>query len=287
MRIAFQVFLLTIFTVSSHAFADRLHARFSYYPQDFYNKVDGGEYDSALKKSLYTIVSSVHRKVSGRNDEIGASCPSGASCYRHTALGYNPARKILFGELHLERYGNAYAIRDVYCQHLSIPADYKQNPPGPGQIPDPNILNTEHTWPQSRFNGRFNTDMQKSDLHILYPSLARANTSRSNNQFSEVVTTLTTPCSLSKRGYASNGGSIVYFEPPESHKGNVARAILYFSIRYQSPVAPEEEASLRAWHRMDPPDQFEIQRNETIFSKQKVRNPFIDHPELIELISDF
>lgn len=280
-----KTFFLALVFYATYASANQLRESYDYYPYDFYDRVENGETGVALKRDLYTILSSFH-KPTADHDEVLPTC-SGSSCYKHISLGYNPARKILFGELHLEKVGKNYAVRDVYCQHLSIPSEYKKNPPGPGQIPDPAVLNVEHTWPQSKFNGRFDKDQQKSDLHIMYPALANANTSRSNHEFNEVVTTLSEPCPLSKRGYATNGKSEVFFEPPEIHKGNVARAVLYFSIRYQLAVSPEEEASLRAWHHADPPDAFEIERNEKIFAKQKVRNPFIDHPELVDLIADF
>ncbi len=280
-------FLLLIF--SAQALAGRLHQKFEYYPEKFYENVDNGVADTDLKRELYAVLSSAHIPATNGHDSLKPNCPtSSTKCFKHFSLGYNPARKILFGELHLEKHGGTYAIRDVYCQHLSVPADYNKNPPGPGQIPDPQVLNAEHTWPQSRFSGRFDRDMQKSDLHILFPSLASANTSRSNHEFTEVSAALPSPCpKKSLRGYPASGGSKIYYEPPAVHKGNVARALFYFSVRYQLAIGKEEEASLRAWHRSDPPDLSEETRNETIFSKQKVRNPFIDHPELVEMISDF
>ena len=38
------------------------------------------------------------------------------------------------------------------------------------------------------------------------------------------------------------------------------------------------------WHRNDPPDDFEMNRNNVIYTWQFNRNPFIDHPELVEHI---
>lgn len=40
------------------------------------------------------------------------------------------------------------------------------------------------------------------------------------------------------------------------------------------------------WHKADPVDSFEIRRNDVIYSFQKNRNPFIDHPEYVESIWD-
>ena len=36
-----------------------------------------------------------------------------------------------------------------------------------------------------------------------------------------------------------------HFEPPAEHKGNVARAIFYFSVRYKMKVTPTQEAFLK------------------------------------------
>jgi len=54
--------------------------------------------------------------------------------------------------------------------------------------------------------------------------------------------------------------------------------------------APEPEhgkfSALYQWHQDDPPDEFEMNRNEVIYSYQHNRNPFIDHPEYLILIYD-
>lgn len=43
-------------------------------------------------------------------------------------------------------------------------------------------------------------------------------------------------------------------------------------------------ATLLQWHRNDPPDDFEMNRNNVIYNWQINRNPFIDNPELVEYI---
>jgi endonuclease I len=77
------------------------------------------------------------------------------------------------------------------------------------------------------------------------------------------------------------------FEPPETHKGNVARSLFYFSIRYGLRISPEEEAYLKMWNKQDPVDQEEMIRNNEIYKTQGSRNPFVDHPELADRIQDF
>ena len=43
-------------------------------------------------------------------------------------------------------------------------------------------------------------------------------------------------------------------------------------------------ATLLDWHRNDPPDDYEMNRNNVVYTWQFNRNPFIDEPDLIEYI---
>lgn len=266
----------------------------SYYPSDFYQEVENGLRGDDLKDRLFQILSQGHVPHEGSHDTTQPSCDKNLQtnknnrCYSSIVLGYNRARKIMFGQIHLVNTDKGYGILDVYCQQMKTQEDFYGTPsPAPGVIPHVSVMNTEHTWPQSRFNSSFPAEMQKSDLHILFPVMTSANTSRGNLRFGDVVTVLSQPCPLSKRGYAANGSSEVFFEPPVAHKGNAARAELYFSVRYGMRIPPQEEASLRTWSKLDPVDEEERQRNEEVFKVQNNRNPFVDHPELVDLISDF
>ncbi|MBX3022973.1 MAG: endonuclease [Bdellovibrionales bacterium] len=271
---------------AGNAFAAPL-APMKYYPADFYQQVDAGLDGQRLKDVLFRILSSGHIS-GGEHDALTPDCEhNNTTCRRHFSLGYTAARKVLFGQIHLHESANSFSIFDVYCETTTTDRDIPGQPPGPGQIPDAKVLNAEHTWPQSHFTKKFPRDLQKSDLHILYPVLARANSSRGNLEFNEVVTPTTTPCAKSRRGYASDGSRQQFFEPPASHKGNVARALFYFSVRYQVHISAAEESSLRTWNHQDPPDEFERRRNDQIDHEQNNRNPFIDYPELADLIADF
>jgi deoxyribonuclease I len=279
---------LLILLISPPSRATSLRDPISYYPSSFYAAVENGLNNDSLKDLIHEVLSKTH--IMGKShDEVADRCPNKARCSKHVSLGYSRARKILFGELHLQFLDDdQFAVQDVYCQITTTTADYRRGqPPGPGQIPDPRLLNTEHTWPQSKFSRQFPTDIQKSDLHILFPVLARANSSRGNIPFGDVVTQQSSPCPKSRRGFTASGTSQPHFEVPDDHKGNAARAVFYFAIRYKLRIQPTEEDSLKAWHRADPVDQAEAARNESIFAHQSVRNPFIDHPELVELIADF
>lgn len=205
----------------------------------------------------------------------------------HHALGYKGARIELLGRISLEKTENGqFVIRDVYCQEDYGPSEFRGGQiPAPGRIPDEKVLNTEHTWPQSKFGGQ-SRETQKSDLHHLFPSDSQMNGIRGNNPFGEVDRPSSIlKCSVSKIGYNRDGELV--FEPPESHRGNVARAIFYFSIRYSMPIAKSQEEALRKWNQQDPVDEEEANRNNEIAKLQGNRNPFIDNPDLVNQISDF
>jgi hypothetical protein len=120
-----------------------------------------------------------------------------------------------------------------------------------------------------------------SDFHHLFPSnLNSANILRSNNPLGEVVN-VTTAFLGCKSGTNSNGQTV--FEPRDEHKGNAARAIMYQAICYNSVngnnwalPSTQDQMILKQWHFQDPPDSWEIARNDFIDSLQNNRNPFID-----------
>jgi len=120
-----------------------------------------------------------------------------------------------------------------------------------------------------------------SDFHHLFPSnLNSANILRSNNPLGEVVN-VTTSFLGCKSGTNSNGQ--VVFEPRDEHKGDAARAIMYEAICYTSIngnswalPSNQDQMILKNWHFQDPPDNWEIARNDFIYSVQNNRNPFVD-----------
>lgn len=79
-----------------------------------------------------------------------------------------------------------------------------------------------------------------------------------------------------------------------SFYGDVARSVFYLAIRYNglriingfSGMTGEmgDLETLLSWHHKDPPDDFEMHRNNIIYSWQFNRNPFVDLPELVEYI---
>lgn len=286
-----KAMLLSVLVLVSVLVSNVGHAALSsqeipYYGEEFYRDLATGASNEVLVSRLQTVLRGAHQAVSGGFDEISSDC-SGDRCYRHISLGYDRARIFMMGVYYLVPDGNSYALPDVYCGGFKTAKDFTGSPPAPNQIPDGNVLNTEHTWPQSRFTGKFDKGMQKSDLHHLYPSDSQMNSVRGNNEFGEVVKdSKILKCPVSRTGRAAGGGAEV-FEPPTEHKGNVARALFYFSVHYSAPLSPRQEATLRKWNKEDPVDEEEVRRNDAILKIQGNRNPFVDYPELADRINKF
>lgn len=155
-----------------------------------------------------------------------------------------------------------------------------------------NFINREHVWAKS--HGSFaDVPPMYNDVHNLKPADASVNSSRSYKDF-------------------DNGGeqhpeatecyyTTYSWEARDAVKGDIARIIFYMDARYEGgngesnltvvdevntfPLPEHGKLStLLEWNAMDPPDDFERNRNNVIFSWQKNRNPFIDNPEYADLI---
>jgi hypothetical protein len=155
--------------------------------------------------------------------------------------------------------------------------------------------NREHIWPQSRggFSGGTssfpdgidiwlptNADdilTGHSDAHHLRAEDGQENSSRGNRDYG-----------LSDyNGPSGNTGT---------WKGDVARSLFYMAVRYNGLTLvngnpPDNTmgqmgdlASLLTWNETDPSDDFEMNRNNYIYTWQMNRNPFIDYPELANYI---
>ncbi len=178
-----------------------------------------------------------------------------------TPVGYQQAQDIIFSKLdnHEGTVECVYTGRTIQTQ---------------GE-PDATNMNVEHTWPQSQGA----TGIAKSDLHHLFPSDSKANNIRGNFPFGEVGNP-----TWEQGGSKFDGDN---FEPRPCHKGNVARAMFYFSVRYNKSIPTEQEKTFRRWHQEDPVDASEKARNDRVENFQHNRNPFVDHPEFVDQINDF
>ena len=172
--------------------------------------------------------------------------------------------------------------------------------------------NREHSFPKSWWGGSTSVP-QYTDLFTVVPVDGWINGIRNNNPYGEIQGG--TETHITNNGSALGSSSISIpgysgsvFEPIDEYKGDLARGYFYMMTRYEDVIAswenftPESDAVLDGtnypgfeqwmldmlinWHNIDPVDTKEIERNETIYGIQGNRNPFIDHPEYVNLIWD-
>ena len=166
--------------------------------------------------------------------------------------------------------------------------------------------NREHSFPKSWFGGK--VEPMHSDVHHIYATDGFVNSKRSNFPFGEVSSATFTSTNGSKLGSASSAinYSGTVFEPIDEFKGDFARAYFYMATRYENVIGTWQNNTsasnavldgsrnkvfenwvvtmLVNWHNADPVSQMELDRNQAAFEFQGNRNPYIDHPEFVEMI---
>jgi endonuclease G len=137
-------------------------------------------------------------------------------------------------------------------------------------------FNCEHVVPQSWFGKR---EPMRGDLHHLFACEPGCNSFRGNTPYFDFP-------DFEEAVREACGKRLGNKFEPASGKGAVARATLYFLLRYPGEInriSTEYEerrlALLLRWHADNPPDVYEHHRNEAIYERQGNRNPLIDHPE--------
>jgi endonuclease I len=166
----------------------------------------------------------------------------------------------------------------------------------PGEDPSQSVfqngngINLEHGWPQSK--GATEGTQAYMDMHHLFPTRVAVNSARGSFPFAEIPDDETTTWYYKGDALSSIPSSNIdaysesvngAFEPRESVKGDVARAMFYFFTMYRAQAdaaAPgffdEQRADLCNWHLADPADDREQTRNEKIAALQDGRlNPFV------------
>lgn len=141
-------------------------------------------------------------------------------------------------------------------------------------------FNCEHVVPQSWFS---KAQPQRGDLHHLFACDPSCNSRRGNLPYDELKDAAGSDWHDSQCGTIGSGRT---FEPA-SGKGAVARATLYFLMRYPKNINRYDKTDLAVlvdWSKRFPPDVYEKHRNQAIFEIQGNRNPLIDFPEKVGAI---
>lgn len=215
-------------------------------------------------------------------------------------------------ELADEDPGNGTHTLDLY-KNVSYPKHG-----GMGSNP-----NREHTWPQSYgFPDEEPGNYPRTDCHALFLVDNAYNSDRGNTPYRACSVACTERPTVVNNG--QGGGSGVYpgnsnwltgsgstgsWETWIGRRGDVARALFYFDLRYEGGthggtgfaepdlVLTDDDSliqtsgvnaalaymgmlsDLLAWHIQDPVDSVEMHHTDVVFAFQGNRNPFVDHPE--------
>ena len=181
---------------------------------------------------------------------------------------------------------NSNQVWLVYTEQARSKIDFQTTSSSVGK------WNREHTFPRSRggFNSisadsyadgidqywQTNIDSLRhanSDAHGIRASDGPENSSRGNKHYGD---------------YNGPTGNL------NSFKGDVARSVLFLSLRYNGldivdgfPDTVGQLGDLQtilSWNDLDPVDDFEKNRNNVIYNWQNNRNPLIDLPEIVNYI---
>jgi len=160
--------------------------------------------------------------------------------------------------------------------------------------------NREHLWCASYGTS---SGPPHTDLHHMRPESAPVNSARENYYFdvSNPAAPLYTRYSNSAAGTIWSSTSTTW-EPSDAAKGEVARSLLYMTIRYTGDTTGEPKLTLTdatnlivsgstymgryttllKWHFTFPVTPAESNRNDQVYGLyQANRNPFVDHPEWV------
>ncbi|RYX91136.1 hypothetical protein EON78_06790 [bacterium] len=199
---------------------------------------------------------------------------------------------------------------------------YKENGDANKDGSGNDFINCEHTWPQSFFNKAL---PMVADLHHLQSTLSVPNNRRGHHPFGMATGKVTYSTSAGSKLSVSNNAAKSktvaqinafinlpeeestkamaqqfgpVFEPWDKQKGNTARALEYFMLRYYDQnIRGGEYDKKEFWdskvstfinwaEKVDPVNEEDIKRNNIVFEKQGNRNPFVDIPNLGSIIGE-
>lgn len=208
----------------------------------------------------------------------------------NTSSGYTLAR--------LEMYNVIDNFADtMFCMYSALPRVVP--PDGFNSASEASPFDCEHIVPQSIFNS---AGPMKNDIFHLTPTFSNWNSTRGNAPFRDINDDETekwiylddnnecsnaAPCvpagDIDIYTECESSASGIRWEPRESVKGNVARAVFYFFTMYPAydiNLVGDIE-TLYQWHLDDPVDAIEMARNDATENYQGNRNPYIDHADWV------
>lgn len=219
---------------------------------------------------------------------------SGPELLDSVVAGYKPDSVLDYANSRDTLYAKILAkdddsIRCIYSGH-TLYLDPTQDPTQYVYLNGISLgMNTEHAYPQAKGADAGNA---RSDMHHLYPARIPVNEARANSPFAEIPDAQTQKWFYKAQVFTSipaqdkdlySESKTDVFEPRESVKGDLARAIFYFYTMYRAEADladPDffnlQRATLCQWHALDPADSAELVKTWRIAPYQENKpNPFI------------
>ncbi|MCG2419106.1 endonuclease [Aequorivita sp. F47161] len=225
---------------------------------------------------------------------------------KNLVQNYKPQHVLSYDEARAVMYTQIYNINDtVSCMYsgYKLPLSHTQeNPVLKLMKLNPfNSIIAEHSYPKSKGASNGNA---KSDMHHLFPVRLSVNVSRYNHPFGDVTDEECDVWYTADDKYKSKPDEVETFcakegnkkfEPQDSFKGNVARAVFYFYTMYREEADLADDSffelqreTLLAWHKQDPVDALELKRTLQIAAYQSGKaNPFVLDETLAERLYDY
>lgn len=272
-----KFYAFTLLFVASIGFSQNTTTSTQVIPTGYYNNATGTGYN--LKTQLYNIIQA------------------------HTTISYSPGLWNLYTTSDRRADGKVW---DTYssCNFNFGTGTGGNQDQGSGGNAECQFFNKEHTFPKSWFNNT-SSPMYSDAFHVM-PTDKKVNSERGNLAYGIVGTATYTSSNGTKKGnnIAPNAPSgMVVFEPIDEYKGDFARNYFYMATCYQNQIAGWKNNNpngalfldgtntkvyeqwaldmLYSWHVADPVSDKEIARNDAIYTVQRNRNPYIDHPEYV------
>ncbi|MDD5924589.1 MAG: endonuclease [Clostridia bacterium] len=154
-----------------------------------------------------------------------------------------------------------------------------------------NNWNREHVWPQSKSGGLYGKTGGGNDLHHIRPTYNDDNSVHGSFPYGDAKGGEPYYCNDNCSSYVvAYIGDDHTMEVVDEYKGDIARIYAYMVTHYGTlynlidKVMVGGYDTLVKWNAIDPVDDYEINRNNVAHDYQGNRNPYIDCPDLINVI---
>lgn len=253
--------------------------------KEYYQSIDFNQSDkTAITQSLHQLISNTHENQLPYNSETRNLLYSRVDLHTDGTLksiysGNKQDPEQTIREDHEAEQNREKALAKLT---MSIFENDQARQKAVADIEREFMYNCEHVVPQSWFD---KDNPMRGDLHHLFTCEQVCNSSRSNYpyyDFEDYTPQMEIEAIRPECGKYEDSK----FEP-ESGKGEVARATLYFLLRYPGEINRYNSKDIKMlihWHHEHEVSIYEKHRNKEIHQIQKNRNPLIDFPQHIDKI---